>query len=101
MKALSNILFIFQISSIISLNIYKGDQEFPKYKLVSGLTYKKSVTQNNFMSNDFTACLRTKLERLGTDESAILLLIEDVKDIQYKSVGFDCNLTTFYSCFQP
>ena len=104
MKVFNIMVFILQNPLVISLKIYKSDksdQEFSSEKLVAGLEFQKSAKQNNFMSNDFTACLRTKLEKLGTDESAILLLIEDVKDIQYKSVGFDCNLTTFYSCFQP
>ena len=97
MKVFNIIVFIFQFPAVISLKIYKSDFKFPNEKLISGLVYQKSAKHKNFMSNEFTACIRTKLEKLGTDESAILLLIEDVKDIQYKAVGFDCNFTIFYT----
>ena len=83
MKALSNIIFIFQTSAIISLKIYEGDQEFPNHKLVSGLTYKKSVIQNDFMSNDFTTCIRTQLKILGIGKEARLLQIGNWKKSEF------------------
>ena len=86
MKVFNIMVFILQNPLVISLKIYKSDksdQEFSSEKLVAGLEFQKSAKQNNFMSNDFTACIRTQLKILGIGKEARLLQIGNFKKSEF------------------
>ena len=78
MKIHTPILFIFLSHSVIALKIYESNGALDK-KVISGLKYKNDPKSNRFDSNNFTACIRSKLKRLPRDESGKLLVIHNLK----------------------
>ena len=78
MKIHTPILFIFLSHSVIALKIYESNGALDE-KVISGLKYKNDPKSNRFDSNNFTACIRSKLKRLPRDESGKLLVIHNLK----------------------
>ena len=83
MKIHTPILFIFLTHSVIALKIYESNGALDE-KVISGLKYKNDPKSNGFDSNNFTACIRSKLKRLPRDESGKLLVIHNLKVILFK-----------------
>ena len=83
MKAFIFIIFCCLDFTIDSLRIYKSNTEFHDTNMTLGLTFRKKVNQLDFVSNNFTVCMRTNIKRLATDESAMLLLIGYSKDVNF------------------
>ena len=69
------IIFICFSSTTFAFKIYKSSLEMLNTKQISGLAYKQNINQNVFKTNDFTACIRAKLKRLGIGKDARLLQI--------------------------
>ena len=83
MNAFTFILLFCIIYAINSLKIYRSEKRLANTKMVSGLVYKKDVEQSRFLSNNITTCLRTNVKRLSTEDSAMLLLIENSKNVRF------------------
>ena len=75
MRVFGIIIFTCIVITTISLKIYKSNVKFPNRKLISGLVYKKDVSQFKFLSNNFTVCIRVSLKTSAQDKSAMFLLI--------------------------
>ena len=56
MKLFTIVFFNCVINTTISLKIYQSNVEFLNAKMVAGLTYERTVLQNQFLSNNFTMC---------------------------------------------
>ena len=79
MKLFNIVFFNIVINTTMSLKIYQSNVEFLNTKMVAGLTYERAVLQNQFLSNNFTMCIRTSIKIAAPNKSAMLLLIGNSK----------------------
>ena len=83
------------IPTSISLKIYKSKLVVPNIEMISGLVYKKDIQQDIFVSNNFAICVRVKMKRLALDQSALILLIEDLNDKKFLKLFARYSATWF------